>query len=321
MGVDYLVLRRRDPARGWGTFLLAGLFLALVPLLFQPLLVKAGSTPFLELPALRWEIPAGPHPVLEIGGRVSLESVVFGASTGLALLVVLLTFAAFSALADPYHLLRGLPPFLHRSAVVVSIAVTFVPQMMVAQREIREAQALRGHRFRRLGDLVPLFVALLGEGLERSMTLAESMESRGFGTGAGGTAAPPWVSRAAVAGGLGLVAAGAYLRSTRPQTIWGNAAMAAGAAVVLAALWSAGRRGRRSRFRHEVWRRRDTLVTGAAALSLAAIVASWALGRGALSFYPYPTLHTPGFAPGVAAALALLAAPAAVAGPPGGEAR
>jgi energy-coupling factor transport system permease protein len=115
---------------------------------------------------------------------VTLESLVYGTTRGLALAAVLLILATFSAAVDPYRLVRAAPRFLHRSAVALSIALTFVPQTLAAQREIREAMALRGHRFRGLRDLVPLFVALVAGGLERSIDLAEAMEARGFGAAA-----------------------------------------------------------------------------------------------------------------------------------------
>ncbi|HOA92648.1 MAG TPA: acetate--CoA ligase family protein, partial [Quisquiliibacterium sp.] len=74
-------------------------------------------------------------------------------------------------------------PFLHQAGVVSSIALTFVPQLIVSARDIREAQRIRGHRFRGRRDMLPLIVPLLTMALERAIGLAESMESRGFGDG------------------------------------------------------------------------------------------------------------------------------------------
>lgn len=323
---------------GWGMFLRFGLVLVALTVLLQPLASSAGETVLTTLPAL------GVGPVL-LGGPVTLESLAYGVTRGLALTAILLVVAAFGAAVDPYRLVRSIPRFLHRSAVVVSIALTFVPQTLAAQREIREAMALRGHRFRGLRDLVPLFVALVAGGLERSIDLAEAMEARGFG-GAGGrvgriagggrvagaaTAEPPRGARAAagrlldgaIAGGLALAVIGLYARAAWPGSAavgtGGAVAVALGALAVAGALAAVGRGVHATRYRPERWSRRDTLVAAASACSLAAFAAAWIWRRGELTFYPYPRLTLPEASPWLLAALALLAVPAAAAWMPAGR--
>jgi energy-coupling factor transport system permease protein len=321
--VSYGVWSRRAAATGWGAFLRLGLILVAFTVLLQPLASSAGETVVATLPA--WRL--GP---LVLGGPVTLESLVYGATRGLALAAVLLVLATFSAAVDPYRLVRATPRFLHRSAVALSIALTFVPQTLAAQREIREAMALRGHRFRGLRDLVPLFVALVAGGLERSIDLAEAMEARGFG--AAGAAAGRggrriFTSRAleaAIAGGLAFAVAGAYGRSVWPGSPLagrlGAAAIAVGVLLVVSALAAVGRRVRATRYRPERWTRRDTLVAAASAVALAAFAAAWIWRRGELVFYPYPRLEAPGLSLWLAIALALLAVPAAAAWIEDGEA-
>jgi energy-coupling factor transport system permease protein len=321
--VSYGVWSRRAAATGWGAFLRLGLILVAFTVLLQPLASSAGETVVATLPA--WRL--GP---LVLGGPVTLESLVYGATRGLALAAVLLVLATFSAAVDPYRLVRASPRFLHRSAVALSIALTFVPQTLAAQREIREAMALRGHRFRGLRDLVPLFVALVAGGLERSIDLAEAMEARGFGaagaaSGRGGRRI--FTSRAleaAIAGGLALAVAGAYGRSVWPGSPLagrlGAAAIAVGVLLVASALAAVGRSVRATRYRPERWTRRDTLVAAASAVALAAFAAAWIWRRGELVFYPYPRLEAPGLSLWLAIALALLAVPAAAAWIEDGEA-
>jgi energy-coupling factor transport system permease protein len=308
----------------WGSLLRLGLVLALFAALFPPLFVRAGETTLVTLPSVAFTLPlpTDPPPVLQIGGPVSLESVVYGLVTGLALVAILLTFATFSAGADAYSMLRSIPRFLHRSGVVLSIAVTFVPQMITAQREIREAQALRGHRFRGLRDLTPLFVTLLAEALDRSITLAESLEARGFGgtpqsDAAGGeraAASPRWsrelATRSTIAGSLVLLVGGAFLRGWAPQRRGGDLLLMLGAVSLVASLWSVGRRVRRSRWRRQPWRRRDSLVAAAAVASLGLLAARWLSRPESFVFEPYPRLGSPGFDPWIALALVLLATPA-----------
>src|SRR4030043_448637 len=65
-------------------------------------------------------------------------------------------------------------------AVVTSIAVTYLPTTLRQLRQIREAQAVRGHQVRSLRDWLPLLMPLLVGGLEHAMQMAEAMTARGF---------------------------------------------------------------------------------------------------------------------------------------------
>src|SRR5581483_6083994 len=78
-------------------------------------------------------------------------------------------------------LLRLLPDRMTSLAVVGAIAWGLAPQTATAFREIREAQAARGHRLRGPRDALPIALPLLAGGLERSFTLAEALEARAFG--------------------------------------------------------------------------------------------------------------------------------------------
>ena len=316
VGLNYHNLDHRSPvAQGWGAFLRLGLILIAVSIVFNLVFVNAGATHLFTLPELRWEITtqAGPITILQIGGDVSLESLLYGLSTGLALLALLLTFATFNAQVDHYQLLRSMPRFLYQSAIVMSIAITFIPQMFIAQREIREAQALRGHRFRTIRDLLPLFVTLLAEGLERSLTLAESMEARGFShqpAGAGKHRGLLLKSTIAVA--LLVLISGALAWNYFPNQLIGGLAMVAGVLMLITAIWSVGRNVPRSRYRRTVWRYPDTYVTIAAVIVMLVFLTTWLTQRSALIFYPYPRVAWPPFNPILALTLLLISAPALV---------
>lgn len=321
VGLVYTALARRPDARtearGWRVMLRLGLLLATLTALIPPLLVHYGETVLLRLPALSLPLP-GVADTPMLGGPVTLESVAYGVATALGLTALLLTFATFNLAVEPYALLRALPRSLARSGVVLSIAVTFVPQMMEAQREIREAQALRGHRFRGLRDLAPLFVTLLGEGLERSITLAESMEARGFS--AGSRSRGPG-ARAALLSGFALLAAGAAVRVWAPEG-WsrlaglaaGDGLLLLGLVTLLGALVRLGRTTVRTRLRRSTWGRRDTAVAAAAGLSLLLLLLVHLTGGRGLGWYPYPRVLWPETDGLALAALALLAAPAVVVG-------
>jgi energy-coupling factor transport system permease protein len=319
-GINYFGLAGGSPiARGWGAFLRLGLVMVAFSVIFNVLTVSAGATPLFTLPEFRWETAAeqGQMTVIRLGGKVSLESLVYGLTTGLALMALLLVFATFNAQVDHYQLLRAIPPFLYQSAVVASIAITFIPQMFTAQQEIRQAQMLRGHRFRGLKDMPPLFVTLLAEGLEHSLTLAESMEARGYGSQPGATAQPGLILKSLIALALLLLAAGAlswsYFANPRP----GIAVAALGGVLLAAGIGVTGRRVQRSRYRRVRRLPQDTLAAGAAGAVAALYLGMWGFNQAALIFYPYPRLYWPDFDPLLGGSLLLLLLPTLLARLPG----
>ncbi len=150
----------------------SALFFFALAIPFNALSIHMGQIILFRLPE-SWPI---------VGGPITLEAVIAGTVNGLALLTILVVFAAFNAVVDHYQLLRATPSFLFHAGVVISISITFVPQMVLSAKEIRQAQRIRGHRFRGIRDLLPLVMPLLANGLERAIQLAETMEARGFGS-------------------------------------------------------------------------------------------------------------------------------------------
>ena len=290
----------------WGSFVKLGFFLFALTIPFNALSIHIGQIVLFSLPS-NWPI---------IGGAITLEAVIAGAVNGLALFTILVVFAAFNAVVDHYQLLRATPPFLFQAGVVLSIAITFVPQMVLSAREIRQAQRIRGHRFRGLRDLLPLVMPLLASGLERAIQLAETMEARGFGG-----AVRPRSRREALAAQAGVLAALLALLTglsliafwTRWQ-VWGGALTALGGAGLLLLFWFQGRGVRQTRYRRPRWRSRDTILAAASALTLAVVLAAKAVAPETLYYSPYPPNPLwPPFNPWVGAALLLLALPALLA--------
>ena len=96
------------------------------------------------------------------------------------------------------HLLRPLQRLrfpAHETALVVNIAIRFIPILMGEAERIMKAQASRGadfgegkHNFiRRLRRMFPLFVPLFIISLQHAQDLAEAMESRCYMGGVGRT--------------------------------------------------------------------------------------------------------------------------------------
>ncbi|MCR4407443.1 MAG: energy-coupling factor transporter transmembrane protein EcfT [Anaerolineae bacterium] len=308
-GIVYMVIGRYSPlAQSWSGFLKLGLTIIALTVPFNALSVHAGRLVIFTLPRT-WPL---------VGGPITGEAVIFGASKALSLFTLLLLFAVFNCAVDQARLLRWTPAFLFEAGLVTSIALTFVPQMLRSMQEIYEAQAIRGHRFRGIRDLLPLFVPLLTSGLERAMQLAESMETRGFG-GSLQSLSPRrevLVRIAAAVALLGLV--GGFFTVTyfrEGQTLsWTLLVLSVTALTLVFRIQS--QRVRRTRYRHGVWHRQDT-VLAAISVGLAVIILlirSWA--RVTLSYYPYPPFSPwPPFNPVLGVALTVLVAPAMLAFP------
>jgi energy-coupling factor transport system permease protein len=297
---------------GWSTFLRFGLWVWLVATVFNLFFAHAGKLVLFVLPH-NWPL---------VGGPITLEGLLYGLAHGASLFAVLLIFATFNLALDSNRLLRWLPAGLFQAGLIVSIALSFVPQMMASLKDVREAQLVRGHKFRGLRDLPPLFIPLITTALERSLTLAESLEARGFGgtryqprpTDGGTEYRPAWGHGATTAATLlsllGLLA-GLIWRATAVQPSWpGGVFLILSVLLLLVALYLQGRGFRRTHYRVEVWRLRDTWVSLACATSMATVAYTQARNTLALFYYPYPPFSPwPTFAPSVGVAILFIAAP------------
>lgn len=299
--VVYQAVAARSPlAHDWRLVLRFALTLWVLTLVFDVLTWHYGATRLLALPD-NWPI---------VGGPITLEALAFGLTSGLALTTLLLVFAAFNAAVDHYQLLRLLPPFLYQAGLVTSIALTFIPQTVASIRDIREAQMLRGHRFRGLRDLVPLLLPLLTTGLERAIQLAESMEARAFGH-ADPAPNPRTVQRFGLALGTLAVCVGlfayTYFAVSRAFAL---AVILAGLVCLALVLMQSGRQRHYTRYRRRRWQPHDTRLAFASALMLTLTFARLWLDPAALAYDPYPAITWPPFDPVIGSSLLLLVAPA-----------
>lgn len=261
------------------------------------LTVHVGETVLLTLPS---RLPL-------VGGPLTLEAGAWGAVNGGILALLLTLFLILNRAISPHELTRMVPAFLRETALVASVALTFVPQTARALREIREAQAVRGHRVRGVRDLPPLLLPLLISGLEQAVQLAEALEARGYGGGS----RPSTKERALLAVGLAGMLGGWLAAFLWSAGAWvGHCVAATGAAVVAWTLWRVGRRDRRTRYRPLRWTAADRGAAIAAAIPLVAFLALAMLRPSALAYVPYPRIAPPPFDPLVGTSLVLLAAPA-----------
>ena len=201
-------------------------------------------------------------------GPVTDALLVRAAVGGLQLAVLLLVLCAATSLVSPYRLLRVLPASLHEVGVVVAVAVNLVPATVTTARDVVAARRLRGRPVAGPAGVRGLVGPVLEATLERSLHLAESLDSRGYGR------RPPGTSRHDLGALLllaGLVAAvlAAYGLLTRSGA---GAPLAVVAAVLLvASLRAAGRRSGRTRVR-EPWRAAETAVLACGVVAAGAVL-------------------------------------------------
>jgi len=300
VAIQYALASQRHPkAQGWRALLRVALGLAILVIPLNALNAHAGSHVLFRLPP-KWPL---------IGGNITLEAVAWGATTALGLLTLIVLFATFNLEVNQAQILRLTPAFVYEAGLTISIALTFVPQMLLSAKEIREAQLIRGHRMRRARDMLPLVMALLTTGLERSFQLAESMEARGFGNVQPLPQARDILYKSltllGLAGVLGSFFALTYLSSGQ-WVSWTGIALSA--ALLLGVFWAQGRRVSRSRYHRDRWTWRDTAVVGAGVAVLGILIGARTVDAGALQYYPYTELLPP-FAPWLGASLLPLAAP------------
>jgi energy-coupling factor transport system permease protein len=116
-------------------------------------------------------------------GPFTASNVAYFALEGLRLGTILVIFGTFNAVTDPFGVVRLAPRRFQEPALAAALALSIAPRTVASVRRIREAQQLRGIPTRGARALPALAVPVLEAGMEEAHTLAESMDSRGHGSG------------------------------------------------------------------------------------------------------------------------------------------
>ena len=118
---------------------------------------------------------------IRIGGPVTQERLLFSTREGILLAVIIAVLAAASSLTNPHQLLRSLPVIVYEFGVAVVIATSLAPQLVTSVTRIRQAQMMRGQNLKGVRSWRRVALPLLEDALSRSLDLAASMDSRGYG--------------------------------------------------------------------------------------------------------------------------------------------
>jgi energy-coupling factor transport system permease protein len=200
-GANLLLARRREGAALRG-FLIAAGTAAVTSTLLTVLLSHSGEHVLMELPE---GIPV-------IGGALTAEALTYGLATGLGIAAAMLAVAPLTMVCQPHELVDALPPMLARSGAALGAALNLIPATARSAVEIRDAQRMRGWRARRIADWPLLAAPVVLTAVESSLTLAEAMEARGYGTQPRThLSVAPWRWMDSLAAAVALAAAGALL--------------------------------------------------------------------------------------------------------------
>ncbi|MTD15637.1 energy-coupling factor transporter transmembrane protein EcfT [Nakamurella sp. YIM 132087] len=274
--------RSREPwAPGWTRGFAAFFKLALVVLairtVFHILLGSPTGGPVLfTLPTVHlpdWATGIG------IGGPVYADGLLGTLYAALSLAVLLCCVGAAVALADPRRLLAALPGALYEVGVAVVVAMSLAPELLAGAQRVRRARELRGDAtagrglLRRIRAWARLALPLLADATDRALTLAASMDGRGYGREGGlGRTGRRWTAGLVLVG-LGGLVLGIYglLDTTTPLPVT-VLALVIGCGAAVAGLTAGSRRVVRTRYRTDPWTWRDGVVIGSGLVALAGSV-------------------------------------------------
>lgn len=240
-------------ARALRWYLLAGLAVIAIRLVFRVLLgggsvATPGDPLLLALPAVHLPWPGAPV----LLGDVTASAMLAAFTDGLRLATMLVCVGAANSLADPRRLLKSLPSALHEVGAATVVAVSILPQLAESVARVHAARRLRGRAGR--DGLRAVVVPVLEDAIERSLSLAASMDARGYGRRSAVPAGSRVVASTCLFGGLMGLLVGVYclLDTTMPRWL-GVPMLVAGSAAAVLGLAAAGRRVQRSRYRPDRW--------------------------------------------------------------------
>jgi energy-coupling factor transport system permease protein len=242
-----------------------------------------------------------------VGGTIEGEVLAQATMEALVIVGVMGVFGAFNAVVSHDELVRSLPRTFHEPGLILTVGLAFVPATIASARAVQESDRCRtGGAPVRRGRLLRSAVPLLESGLERAVSLSESMDSRGFAR-----QAPSTGDR--LAGWLALIGLLAFA-GLLVALIGGSNAMAvvlagAGTLAVAVAVLVGSRRSPRTHYRRRPLTWFDGVVMASTAGALGALGLLTLRGDASLGWDVSP-LGFPTLAIGPVLAVALLAVPA-----------
>jgi energy-coupling factor transport system permease protein len=271
----WLVVVARRPEAPWARSFRAFVWLGAIVIVLRVVLQILFGTrlpgdtvftlPHVDLPS--WA--AG----VTLGGPVTKEALVSSFAEGLQLASMLACIGAANSLASPYRLLRAVPSVLYELGVVVTVAMSFAPQATVNAQRVREARRLRGRPSRGLAGVRGLAIPVLEGALDRSLDLAASMDSRGYGRRGRVPGSRRRVSSLTTLAGVGALMIGMFsVLSAGATPLLGAPMLMLGSALCATSFAIARSGAYRSKYRPDPWQLPELVTIASGVAALVAIV-------------------------------------------------
>ncbi len=260
----FVVMSRRSEAPwafSFRLYLYLGALIVVMRVVFRVIFGGAeGSTVLLGLPEI--PLPAWAAGI-RLFGDVSAEALLGGFYDGLRLATMVICLGAANALANPKRLLKAMPPALYEVGTAVVVALSVAPQLAESVQRVARARRLRGGGGRRADVLHTIIIPVLEDALDRSLQLAASMDSRGYGRTGSAPARARFVTGTLMIGGLLGACIGIYasLDATTPR-ILATPMLLAGLALAMTGFHFAGARVPRTRYRPDRWQTAEVVTAG-----------------------------------------------------------
>lgn len=214
---------------------------------------------------------------IRLGGPITIEGLVAAFSDGLRLATLIICLGAANSLANPRRLLRCVPGALYEVGTAVVVAVSVAPQLVQSVQRVRRARRLRGATEHGTRALRAIAIPVLSDALDSALSLAASMDSRGYGRTGDVPPATRRLTSVLIVSGLLGVMIGVYglLDGTVDQRL-GLPMLLFGLTVAIAGFVVSGRRARPTSYRPDPWVLPEWLVVacGAVAAFLTVVSAS-----------------------------------------------
>ncbi|MDT4996426.1 MAG: energy-coupling factor transport system permease protein [Pseudonocardiales bacterium] len=266
--VSWVVIARRSDApwaNAFRLYVIAGAVVVVLRVLVRIVFGgDQGTHVLVSLPSIGLPFAGG----IRLFGDITAESLLGGLYDGLRLATLLICLGAANALANPRRLLRSMPPALHEVSTAVVVALSVFPQLAESVMRVTKARRLRpDDGERRVAAMRAIVIPVLEDALDRSLLLAASMDSRGYGRTGNRSRRTSWVVSALLVGGLAGICVGVYavLDASTPRLL-AAPLLVAGICIGVGGVRLSGRGLVRSAYRPDRWRLAE-IVTAASGLA------------------------------------------------------
>ena len=126
---------------------------------------------------------------LPTGNPLTLESIVYGIAAAFMLASCVCWFSCFSQIIDSDKLIYLFGRIIPTMGLLVSMALRFVPRFIAQFKKTAEAQKALGRKSedqslaKRIKNFITIISIMITYSLENAVETADSMRSRGYGTG------------------------------------------------------------------------------------------------------------------------------------------